>query len=357
VDTVPQNGPGGPLPPNPFNATWIVRPPTTTGSMPHGWELWNSKPMAHGRHYGSAVLLHTLAEPDRLIVFGGGQTDTVQGTYDPRRTVQELIRVGLNENKTWDGKADMLHERLFLNAVVLPTMEVFLHGGSGGADASGPPQFEPELYYPGQSFFDGATTRPLAKPHKYPTPIDTTQEEETPRLYHHVAVLLLDGRVLVMGGDQRFNFAQPPQPLTPPSQWTGEIYSPPYLHRGPLPAIDSAPSSTLFNESQSTLRTFDVGVVLPEGTSFQKFVLLRPASVTHHFDADQRYIELEHQFLSILEDPATGQAIHQQRITAPGFDLGPSGNYLLFALALKAGTGPVLDRLVPSVAHILELKR
>lgn len=149
----------------------------------------------------------------------------------------------------------------------------------------------------------------------------------------------------------------PLQPLTPESQWTGEIYLPPYLHRGPRPTIDSAPSGALFNENSSTFRRFDVGVVLPQATAFQKFVLLRPASVTHHFDADQRYIELQHQFLSIVEDPATGQAIYQHRITSPSFDKGPSGHYLLFAIAVKAGSGPILDRLVPSVAHILELSR
>ena len=149
----------------------------------------------------------------------------------------------------------------------------------------------------------------------------------------------------------------PPQPLTPESQWTGEIYLPPYLHRGARPTIDSAPSAALFNENSSTFRRFDVGIVLAEATSLQKFVLLRPASVTHHFDADQRYIELQHEFSSIVEDPATNEAIYQYRIASPSFDKGPSGHYLLFAVAVKAGTGPVLDRLVPSVAHIPEFSR
>ena len=366
VDTVPQNGPGSPLPPNAFDLTWIVRPPGAPagGGMPYGWQLWNSQPMGHGRHYGSAVLLHTSnplnPEPDRLLVFGGGETNPSQGTYDPRATVQELQRNGLNQLKPWAPKTNMLHERMFLNAVVLPTMEIFLHGGLSGDSSAGPSALsvvEPELYYPGEFFANAATTRPLAKPYKYPKPIDPEQIEETPRLYHHVAVLLLDGRVLVMGGDQRFNAAIPPQPLTPPSQWTGEIYSPPYLHRGPRPAIDSAPSAALFNEIASEQRFFSVGITLPLDTSLQKFVLLRPASVTHHFDADQRYIELRHEFVNIVEDPATNEAIYQYRITSPSFDKGPSGHYLLFAIAVKAGTGPVLDRLVPSVAHILEFTR
>ena len=55
----------------------------------------------------------------------------------------------------------------------------------------------------------------------------------TPRMYHSTSLLLPDGRVLV-GGGGRLGF---------PEQFSAEIYSPPYLFKGPRPAITTAPSA------------------------------------------------------------------------------------------------------------------
>jgi hypothetical protein len=56
---------------------------------------------------------------------------------------------------------------------------------------------------------------------------------QDPRLYHSTALLLLDGRVLSAGGGRFAGFPQI-------DQLSAEIYSPPYLFRGPRPVITSA---------------------------------------------------------------------------------------------------------------------
>ena len=55
--------------------------------------------------------------------------------------------------------------------------------------------------------------------------------QTAPRAYHSTAILLPDGRILSAGMDS--------------GKWerTGEIFSPPYLFKGPRPSILSAPAT------------------------------------------------------------------------------------------------------------------
>jgi hypothetical protein len=167
--------------------------------------------------------------------------------------------------------------------------------------------FTPELYEPQFLPSDPGVSRQMAP--------DLTS---TPRRYHSVAVLLLDGSVLIMGGHQR--------PFFSPSEHTGQIFFPPYFHNGTRPVIDAAPGSIDFLPGGST---FQVRATLYHN-HVHRVVLLRPAAVTHHNDYDQRYIELD--FTAPSYTPGSTVAV---TVTPPAETLGPPGYYTLWVVESK----------------------
>jgi hypothetical protein len=144
------------------------------------------------------------------------------------------------------------------------------------------------------------------------------------RGYHSTALLLPDGRVW-SAGDQV-------HPRAPDGGWsltdTAEIYSPPYLFKGPRPTIVSAPSQVRWGD----VFRVRVGTRVPATAA----VLVAPGATTHAADSSQRLVELK-----------------VQRIYAGGIDLAappkpgvaPPGYYMLF----------VLHEGVPSVASWVKL--
>jgi len=121
------------------------------------------------------------------------------------------------------------------------------------------------------------------------------------RAYHSIALLLPDGRVLSTGDNS-----------DGAGQATMEIYSPPYLFRGPRPTITKAPASVapgqLFN------------VKTPD--TIARVVLMRPGSCTHSVNMTQQHIELA------FTMTATGL-----QVTAPpSNNVAPVGRYMLFVL-------------------------
>jgi hypothetical protein len=141
------------------------------------------------------------------------------------------------------------------------------------------------------------------------------------RGYHSTAVLLPDGRVLSAGGGQL-----PGYPVT--DQRNAEIFSPPYLFKGPRPTVLSAPSTVQHGSS------FSVGVIAPEAIT--KVSMVRLGSETHTFDQNQRFIPLN--FTN------TGGSLNVQ---APAnSSIAPPGYYMLFVVN---GNG------VPSMAQFVRM--
>jgi hypothetical protein len=145
----------------------------------------------------------------------------------------------------------------------------------------------------------------------------TLASMQVPRLYHSTALLLPDGRVLSAGGG-RFGVDQP----------SAEIFSPPYLFKGPRPTIATAPTQIAYGASFT--------VTTPNAAAVAAVSLIRAGSVTHAINMDQRFLSLTFQKGSgtlTVQAPANG-------------NLAPPGYYLLFVLD---GTG------VPSVASIIKV--
>jgi hypothetical protein len=140
-----------------------------------------------------------------------------------------------------------------------------------------------------------------------------------PRMYHSIAMLLPDGRVLSAGGG-RLGGAR--------DYFTAQIFSPPYLFKGTRPTIVSAPSLLPLG-STATVQTLDASQIA-------SVALVRLPSVTHMLDMDQRYLPLSF--------TASGDRL---TITAPpSADLAPAGYYMLFIINSNG---------VPSTAAILRV--
>jgi len=341
----------------PANLAWAMKIPyaslPVTTPVLDKWEFWQALPSAdllanNDRYYGTGLYYSTLHPltgeriNDRLIAIGGARQDPVSGAWMVNHTIQEFIPSASQPdysaqggswwpNITLNTAGIPTPSRYYLNAVILPTGEALIVGGASNFGAA-QSEAAPFLYDPGRLPTDpGTLTTGLA-----PSPMPPGASAHAPRLDHNLAVLLPDGRVFQAGGDDSGSL--------PDSEYSGEIYSPSYLFQGFQPAILAAPGELDFNPVSGNLR-FGVSVTKQAANTIDRVVLLRPASVTHFFDADQRYIELD-----ILSTDQTGTDI-ELKVLAPSDDLGPQGWYTLYVVERN----PAGVR-VPSVAHFIKLR-
>jgi hypothetical protein len=146
------------------------------------------------------------------------------------------------------------------------------------------------------------------------------QRQRTNRTYHSSAVLLPDARVLSAGANSG-----------EPEETTVEYFSPPYLFRGRRPRIRSVSRDTLRWGRSFTIRT-------DEARRIESVVLMKPGANTHQMNFDQRSVPLRFD-------------ASRSSITAelpPPRIANPPGYYMLFILD---GRG------VPSVAEFVHVSR
>lgn len=205
-------------------------------------------------------------------------------------------KINIANNATWEsaGTPPLAKAREHCSAVILPTGSVFLNGGEVNG---GPLLPEAELYHPPINWSSG----------QYTTGEGEWEAIEPPlvkRGYHSVALLMPDGRVWIAGSTW--------------TDWTQgerrmETYTPPYIVPGRV-RIEEAPPSVGYGAQ--------FGVRLSSSTNISRVVLIRCGSMTHAFDADQRYIVC-----------TFGQDGDQLFVNAPeGPGTAPPGNYMLFVL-------------------------
>ncbi|MBI3029959.1 MAG: DUF1929 domain-containing protein [Candidatus Rokubacteria bacterium] len=160
--------------------------------------------------------------------------------------------------------------------------------------------------------------------------------QQVPRAYHSTALLLPDARVLSMGhvpiAVGLFNQVGPAAVELGVVEKRMEIFSPPYLFRGPRPTLKNVPKSAAYDS------TFKVQT--PQASVVESAVLIRPGSVTHATDFDQRLVELE--IVARTGDTLTLKA-------PPNSTVAPPGAYMLF---INKGT---VDGAVPSVAQFINI--
>src|SRR5439155_17287522 len=113
----------------------------------------------------------------------------------------------------------------------------------------------------------------------------TLASATVPRQYHSAALLLPDGRVWTGGSNPNNGTAR---------EERMEVFSPPYLFRGPRPIISAAPDRLVW------ANTFLIHS--SNATDIVRVVLSRCGSATHGFDSDQRLVELEIQSRSTAQN-------------------------------------------------------
>ncbi len=219
---------------------------------------------------------------------------------------------------SWRQVSPMANPRAFLNLTSLPDGTVLATGGETTAD--------------GTNLANAVTAAESWSPTSETW--STLAKAQIPRLYHSVALLLPDGRVLV-GGSGNDGAV--------PNELSYEIFSPPYLFKGPRPTITSAPSAASYGGAMS--------VSTPDAARISSAVLVAPAAVTHGFDENARRIPLTFSQASgglTVQAPANG-------------NLAPPGWYMLFlvdsngvpSVASWVKVGGVADTVAPSAPGTL----
>jgi PKD repeat protein len=254
------------------NGSW-----TTVGSRRYG-----------SRTYGAAVMY----ELGRILYVGGGRTTNTAEIIDLNAA-----------SPTWQWTGSMAFARRNLNATILPTGEVLVTGGSSAA-----------------AFNDVSQAIHVAEMWNPTTGVWTTMASNSvSRTYHSTSLLLPDGRVLHTGSGEGADM---------PEELNAELYSPPYLSKGPRPTMTDAPDLVGWGTS--------FGVQTPDAADIAKVSLIRLGSVTHAFDMNTRLLWL-----------AFTRQTEALTITAPASGAhAPPGHYLLFLINQNG---------VPSVGKIVKV--
>ncbi|MCX4632802.1 galactose oxidase-like domain-containing protein [Streptomyces sp. NBC_01443] len=201
-----------------------------------------------------------------------------------------------NESPAWKtaGTRPLNGPRFNLNAVQLPSGEVFISGGVANREDDNTAVRTAEMYRP-----DSNTWIRL-------------QDATVVRNYHSVALLMPDGAVWTAGSNK--NGA--PGPGT--REHRIEIYQPWYFKRQ-RPQLISAPQGMAYAQGPEDAITVEVA----RADVIKEVAVIRTSSTTHAFSSDQRYVEL-------LFSVADSQ--HLRVIPPPSGRVAPPGVYLMFVL-------------------------
>lgn len=284
--------------------------------------------------WGFAPWMIDVHDQGTSVMYDTGKVMVIGGRQFPPAVISKTEAIDLNQaSPSWTSFSPMTFQRYYATSVLMPNGKVFVAGGSrcpytnninseDGSCTNGA-IMTPEIWDPPTAQFPGGRWTTMA-PH------------QIVRMYHSVAMLLPDGRILVGGGGRRGAYGENGQqtydPLLAHTNW--EIFSPPYLFNSAgnparRPVITSAPQKVAYGQS------FSIGLGNFPANELSEAVLVRLGSVTHTQNFDQRRVKLSF----------TAQGEYTLNVTAPanGGEC-PPGPYMLFVLN-QNGT--------PSVAKIV----
>ncbi len=251
------------------------------------------------REEGTTVLL-PLIPPDytaRVLLVAGG---TPQG----KNAIRDVKMIDFSSNDPKYKPFTLLHhERYYAYPVILPGKNILILGGKTGPKGhlhsdptpSHHEHDEGELHHhpdailePELLEFDSKIWKPMT-------------DMKVDRLYHAIALLLSDGRVMTAGSN----------PDREHQELRIEIFKPPYLFRGERPLIIKCNSETHYNTT--------IEIETPNSSIIKEICLIRPSNTTHCVNPEQRYIglEFERKSDSILQDNISRNV----NLAPPGYDM------------------------------------
>jgi len=272
--------------------------------------------------------------PGKVLLVGGVATGQLGGIKSKKAEIIDLNAAV----PTWATVADLSTERLLPNSTLLPDGKVLVTGGTNCAG------------------YNNVTCGSIQTPELWdPTPKTWTAMNPSPngepRVYHSIAMLMPDGRVMVGGGGlpaakgeiagttlcDNTSAATTPEECRRFGHKTVDFFSPPYLYDSTgqpavRPAIASGPESIAYGQQF----TINVGNVSP--TQIKDVVLIRLPSVTHTYNQDQRRVSLGGPVsingLNItVNAPSSGNAC-------------PPGPYMMFLISNNGRNTPSVAKIV-----------
>lgn len=247
------------------------------------------------RHYGTSVLLplnNTTTEKGKILIVGGSPTSSDPAT----RTCQVLDFNAGNPSIRTVGS--LAYGRKYLAPVILPDGKVVVFGGAAQGNSN--PRYVPEMFNPSTERWT------------------TLSAASVPRVYHQVALLLVDGRVWTAGS-------------TPTrSRWElrTEFFRPAY-YSATRPTISGSPTVGAYGGS--------ITIPTSSASTISRATLVKCPDTTHHYDSNMRY-------LALAVRTRTSSSV---RVAAPlNANLAPPGYYYIHVVNSSG---------IPSAARIIRI--
>jgi hypothetical protein len=260
-------------------------------------QIWQGPSMNYPRRFDGASVMYA---QDQILAIGG---DSARGSPPAGGSSRNITNTAETINldspdPTWQYTGSMHYRRYLLNATLLPDGTVLATGGTSQQDNNN-----------GNALAGAVYAAELWNPQTGQW--TTMSSMNVPRLYHSTAILLPDARVLVAGGGDPQSTGE----ATGTIHQNMQIFSPPYLFRGPQPVISSAPSSAGYGQT--------IQVTSPDASSITTINLIRPGSTTHGFNMTQKIVNV----------PFTRDANGTLELHMPtNPNNAPPGPYMLFLL-------------------------
>lgn len=254
-----------------------------------------------GRCNQCASVILPPAQDQKIMILGGG----------PKNETEATDRVDIIDFADLDVRyrpaARLVFNRIHVNAVLLPDRTVLAVGGGDTREASGLGPVAPQL----------ARERLVAERFDPSLgPQDQWQKlaaAQVARLYHSVALLLPDGRVVAAGGNPDKGSHEDWLPPDPLEEMRLEIYSPPYLfQKAQRPVIEKAPHQVAYGD--------EITIATPQAGEIQWVSLIRPGLTTHSFNGEQRLVDIP---FEVVGENLQATVTNERNLAPPGW-------YMLF---------------------------